>query len=88
MVKKAQVLKKLILFLVMAVAVVLSLRLLNWLGESINEEGVRRFTQIEAAQRYLEAEDLYLPLYRPQHLQWRADFDASRRGPFRSAGLG
>ena len=81
MAKEAQVIKKLLLFLVMAIAVVLSLRLLNWLGESINEEGARSFTQVEAARRYLDVEELYLPMYRPQHFQWPPTEILARRSP-------
>jgi hypothetical protein len=83
MAKNTSLFKRLILFLVLVVALVTSLKLLDWLGDSINDEGVRRFTSIESARRYLALEELYLPVYRPQQFQWPPSEILARRTPYR-----
>jgi len=81
MAKRSPFLKRLILFFVMTLAVVTALKLLDWLGDSINDEGVRRFTSVEAARKHLAPTELYLPAYRPERFQWPPSEILARRSP-------
>lgn len=63
-------LKKLAVFLLVLVVVVVALRILNWFGERTAEQGIHQFSSLEEAQHALRLRDLYLPAYFPDYLEW------------------
>ncbi len=81
---KLTLLKKLVLFAVMIVGVIVALLLINWLGDSVGEGGIRRFTSITEARQQLAFSQLYLPAYRPQRYQWPPSEILGRRSPIRT----
>jgi hypothetical protein len=59
-----------ILFCVMVAAVVIVLRLLDWVPSSISSSGVNRYKTLEDVETSLKIEKIYQPVYFPQHLTW------------------
>jgi len=65
-----RMLKKVIIFLLVLVALVIALRILNWFGATTAIEGIRRFNSLEEAHHQLRLRTLYLPSYFPDYLEW------------------
>ncbi len=63
-------LKTAVLFLVTVGALVLVLRVLDWLPLAIKKDTVRRYSTLEGVREELGRRDIYLPSYFPQSLRW------------------
>lgn len=62
--------RKAIFFILMIAALVLALKLLNHLGGSLKEGGLRRYSSLEAAERDLGPLPTTLPSYYPDTYEW------------------
>lgn len=62
--------RKALFFILMIAALALVLRLLNYLGSSLAEGGLRRYSSLEAAERDLGPLPSTLPSYYPETYEW------------------
>ena len=74
-------LKSLAAFAGMVLAVVLVLKLLNWVPAAFSKEAVRGYRSIEDARAALKLRRIYLPSYFPQYLSWPPDEILGRGKP-------
>ncbi len=74
--------KRLVLFLVVVAAVMMILKLLNWIPVSMRGEGLSRYKTVDDARTGLKLKKIYLPAYFPQYLKWPPREVYAQKKPF------
>jgi hypothetical protein len=74
--------KRLLLFLVVVAAVMVTLKFLNWVPVSMRGEGLSRYRTVDDARAGLKLKKIYLPVYFPQRLKWPPREVYAQKKPF------
>lgn len=75
-------LKMFIGFGIMVTAIVIVLKIFNWIPVAIGNDGVRRYRTIEDAETTLHFKRIFLPAYFPQYLKWPPSEIYAQRKPY------
>jgi hypothetical protein len=75
-------LKRLLLFMAVMAAVIMTLKLLNWVPVSMRGEGLNRYSTVDDARTTLKLKKIYLPVYFPQYLKWPPREIYAQKKPF------
>ena len=71
-----------VLFLMTSAVVLLSIKLMNWLPLTLQNETLRRYASIEAAQAALPGLQIHVPAYFPQTISWPPEHVFAQTRPF------
>ena len=69
-------------FLVTIAAVLLVLKLLNWLPSALENEGLRKYGSVDDVRTALKIPRVYIPAYFPEYIQWPPAEVFAQRKPF------
>lgn len=69
-------------FLVTIAAVLLVLKLLNWLPSVLEQEGLRKYDSVDDVSAVLKIPRVYIPAYFPEYIQWPPAEIFAQKKPF------
>jgi hypothetical protein len=69
-------------FLVTIVAVLLVLKLLNWLPSALQKEDIRKYSSVDDVRTALKIPRIYIPAYFPEYIKWPPAEIFAQRKPF------
>ena len=69
-------------FLVTIVAVLLVLKLLNWLPSALQKEDIRKYSSVDDVRAALKIPRIYIPAYFPEYIKWPPSEIFAQRKPF------